>query len=117
MNKALALLLGGFAAAAIVMGLALGLTKGYVPGESKDDSAIIDCGRPFKANEADLTNFGLAGCEAEGGLADRRAYALGFIGAGVALGVFAVVAASTKPTSAAPGASFTSGQTGGPAPA
>jgi hypothetical protein len=117
MNKALALLLGAFAVAAIIMGLALGLTKGYVPGESKDDSAIIDCGRPFKANEADLTNFGLAGCEAEGGLADRRAYGFGFIGAGVAFGMFATIAARTNAAAAAPSTTFIPGGAGGPSPA
>lgn len=106
-NKGIALLLAGFAAAAIIMGLALGLTKGYQPSDSEDDSAIIDCGRPFMINDADLTNYGLASCEADGGLGDRRANAFGFIGAGIALGAFAGIAARTTSRSA-PSASATS---------
>lgn len=63
--------------------IVLGAVLGFVPAFGGVDGSG-NCGSPFIAND-DLDESSRDGCEVVGGLADRRAWALGFGAAGVVL--------------------------------
>lgn len=70
--------------ALLLLGLSLGFMPQTGPGDGAFGGGSVDCGSPFVV-DGGLTDFGRGACESEG-LAERRAWAVGWILASIAIG-------------------------------